>query len=141
MEIFLYFFGLAFFIIGLIFLIRAGFSEQSRYSWKMGLFVGGIAWMIFYFLLRDNGRILLSLPGSFIFSVILMIIGLLFVTQRKKIALVLYKSQLAPLKFILGDLIRQENPMLLNLYKWALIVAGMILILAAFVNYFGPFNF
>lgn len=87
MEILLVIVGVLFLITGTVALIKTGFSEQSLYSWRMGLLVGGAFWIGLYFLLRNSGNVLLSLPGSGILSVVLAVIGSTFLIWRKKLRL------------------------------------------------------
>ncbi len=138
MEISLFFAGFFFFATGLYLLIKSNFSEASRYSWKMGLFAGGIAWMGFYLLLSNNGKMLLSLPGSGIFSIILGALGMGLLIWRSTVANVIYKLQLPGFRFFFGSLIDWNNPWIPKLYKWGITFAGVILLLAAYANYFGP---
>jgi hypothetical protein len=138
MEIILLLCGIVFFIIGLASLIKAGWSEEARYSWRMGFLSGGIAWIGFYLLLRNNGRALLSLPGSGVFSIVLAIVGTVFLARSKKVAFILRKLQLPGLKFIFGDPINWESNWMLRVYQVGIIFAGAALLVGAWANYYSP---
>jgi hypothetical protein len=140
MFYFLFFAGLIFIAIGLVSLVKLGFSKSFLHSNGMSFLVGGIIWFGFS-MLEFNGLFLLNLLGSGLFSVVLGLSGLSCLVWRNEIAPVLYKLQLPGFKFIFRNLIDWENSWIVKLYKWALVFAGVVLLLAAYANYFGSIKF
>jgi hypothetical protein len=129
--------GICFVLVGLYFLKNAGFSEEARYSWRMGLFAGGIAWVGFYLALRD-GYAFLRFSDSGAFSVILAITGFTFLMWNKTASMIFYRFQQPFFQLLFGHLLEPINHWLLRAFRAAFLFAGLCLLLAAYANYFGP---
>jgi hypothetical protein len=79
-------------------------------------------------------------------SIILAIAGFSLILWRRKLALVMYRklqlpwSKIFPGLFqkVLGDTANWENSWLVKVNRWGLTFAGIVLLLGAYVTYFGP---
>jgi hypothetical protein len=139
MEIILIAGGLIALIVGLISLSKRNFSEQAMYSWRMLLFAGGIAWLCFYFFLRD-GYAFLRFTNSGYFSLVLGLVGLAVLIWGKVIAMVIYKFQIPILKLFFGKKLESVAPWIISTTRWVLIPMGIGFLLGAYASYFGPIN-
>jgi len=109
----------------------------------MGFLVGGIAWIGFYLLLRNHGKLLLSLPGSGVFSAILELLGIGLLIWNETVSRVLYRALYQPwspfTKFVFGKrIVSEADVWFLRFYRAGVIFVGVSLLIGAWANYFGP---
>ena len=137
MEIILLLCGIAFLIVGITSLIKAGWSEEARYSWRTHLLIGVVVWVGLYLLLRNRGAGILGIYGSQGFSFVCLIVGLSFLIWNKHVARVFFKLQLPALRFMYGNLINWEKSWVQWFIRGGFVFAGLILIGIAWANYYG----
>ncbi len=78
---------------------------------------------------------------SIITSIFLAIGGLILIIFNQKISNSMYEIQRPAYKSMFSKVIDLEKSWFRRIYKWAVILGGIILLFMAYASYFGPINY